>query len=180
MHRKVEGHCQGDEQPGNHHDDRPGCANGADQSLLEQGTDVTAAAAGPGAIDGCGGRAVQAVESHQQTNEQEQHAGDAFDIERRETVHVAGHQPDTQHEQPHRQDVVAPAEDLRQDVDPTAGEATFGGREEAEQRHQSDDGKHHAEDIHPALGRDAVEDRETFRRDTGLEDFLGLRGRWER
>ena len=164
MHRKVEGHCQGDDQAGNHDDDRPGCTDGADQPLLEQRADEAAALPSPGTGDGRGGRAVQAVECHQQTDEQKEHADEAFDIEGRKTIHVAGHQPGTQQQQSDRQDVNAPAEDLRQKVDPAAGQAAPVGREETEQRQQANNSHDHAEDVHFALGRDVTQERETFGR----------------
>ncbi len=174
LQREVEGQCHGDQQPGDHHDDRAGLADGADQSLLEQGADVAAAVPETGALDGGGGRTVDAVEGDQQPDEEQDHAGEALDVQGGEAVHVARHQPDAQDEQTDRQEVVAPAEYLRQDVDPAAGEAAPGGREETEQRHQPDDGEHHAEDVHAALGRDVVEQGETFGRDVGFGGFTRL------
>ncbi|MCX6100136.1 MAG: hypothetical protein NTV92_01685 [Candidatus Bipolaricaulota bacterium] len=141
-------------------------AYGADQSLLEQCSDVAAAMAGPGAGNGRGGGAIKAMEGHQQADKQDEYANEAFDIERRETVHIAGHQPGAQHDEPNREDVDAPAEDGLQGVDPVTGESTFVGREEAEQGEQADDGQHRAEDVHFALGGDIAQERETFGRET--------------
>jgi hypothetical protein len=57
---------------------------------------------------------------------------------------------------------------LRQHADPAACETAFVNREETEQCQQADDGQHHTEDVHFALGRNAAQDRETFGRDSTL------------
>ncbi len=130
LQRKIERHRQGDHQPGDHQDERPGVTQGADQSLLEQRADIAATAPVCGAWHGGRSRAVQPVEGHQQAYEKQDNPDDAFEREGRQALHVAGHQPGAQHDQPDRQDVDAPAKALRQQPDPGSAQgAAFGGKQ---------------------------------------------------